>query len=192
MANLVLQPTVVADWQALVNEAERACDRRLDDELQSYLVFLLMRHTAGVDLANAVLALDYLHGMLDANRRQADKLREVGDKCLLFSGLFPGRARARRVGVDYYVGLGRSAYGQAAALTDGGASAAMFQRLAQRFVPLMDVLLAIRRLDGSQALQDTLTAMELWQRTGSREAAKQAAEDLPDGLVPEFDLSLKH
>ena len=43
MKQLILEPTVQAQWQSLVHEAQSACDRHLDETLESYLVFLLMR-----------------------------------------------------------------------------------------------------------------------------------------------------
>jgi len=43
MAELILEPTPRAQWQALVHEAQSACDRQLDEALECYLVFLLMR-----------------------------------------------------------------------------------------------------------------------------------------------------
>ena len=43
MSELYLQPTPVAQWHALVNEAQLGCDVELGEELESYLVFMLMR-----------------------------------------------------------------------------------------------------------------------------------------------------
>ena len=43
MAQLILEPTPQAQWQALVQEAPSVCDRHLDESLESSLVFMLMR-----------------------------------------------------------------------------------------------------------------------------------------------------
>ena len=43
MTRLILEPTSVAQWQALVREAQSECNCNLDETLESYLVFLLMR-----------------------------------------------------------------------------------------------------------------------------------------------------
>ena len=40
MAQLILEPTPQAQWQALVHEAQTACHHQLDETLESYLVFL--------------------------------------------------------------------------------------------------------------------------------------------------------
>ena len=110
MESLVIQPSATAQWHALVGEAEQACATRLGEELESYLVFLLMRYTESPEIANSVLALDYLHSMEAIGHLRETQLREVGDKCLLYSGLFPARAERRRVNSSYYVKLGMGAY----------------------------------------------------------------------------------
>jgi len=186
MQPLVLQPTSTAQWRELVQEAAQRARRPLDEELESYLVFLLMRFTSDASLASRTMAIEYLEGLLATGRERRERLREVGDQCLLFSGLFPQVARRRRVQVRYYVELGRGAYDQLA--TDTGRSlAAIFRALAGSFVSLMDVLQAMRRHDGaSQPLLDPIEAFELWASTGSLEARAQlarhtGAEPVPDG-----------
>ncbi|HKK13852.1 MAG TPA: hypothetical protein VKA14_04250 [Gammaproteobacteria bacterium] len=168
MAELVLEPTSTAQWHALVSEAARACRSELDESLESYLVFLLMRFATRADVAARVLALDYLRSVGSRGRVQAQQLREVGDHCLLYSGLYPRRAERRLLRVSYFVGLGRTSYRQVSqVLHQGGAE--VYARLAECFVGLMDVLQAMRSLDGGSAL-DPLGAAELWQDTGSRQA----------------------
>lgn len=171
MAHLILEPTSTAQWHALVSEAEAASARRLDETLESYLVFLLMRFVARPDLAGRVLALDYLRGSAANGQLQETQLRDVGDQCLLFSGLYPQLAERRLVRVSYYVDLGRGAYGQLAERLRH-AGAAMYQQLCQGFVALMDVLQAMRALDGAPALTP-LQSLELWAETGSQGARRQ-------------------
>ena len=62
MAQLILEPTSTAQWHALVSEAEAVAERQLDETLESYLVFLLMRFASRPDLASRALAIDYLRG----------------------------------------------------------------------------------------------------------------------------------
>lgn len=168
MANLILEPTSTAQWHALVSEAESASARQLDETLESYLVFLLMRFVARPDLAGRVMAIDYLRGSAASGQLKEVALRDVGDQCLLFSGLYPRHAERRMVRVSYYVDLGRGAYGQLAErLRHAGAE--VYQQLAEGFVALMDVLQAMRSLDGTPALEP-LQSLELWADTGSRGA----------------------
>ena len=88
MKSLVLQPTDTAQWHALVAEAQQACRHTLTETLESYLVFMLMRFTGRPDLVARAMALEFLDAQGEGCQ-QPDMLRDVGDKCLLFSGFFP-------------------------------------------------------------------------------------------------------
>ena len=116
MAKLMLQPTTQAQWHALVKDAIDASGISLDEDLESYLVFLLMRFAEQPTLINRALALDLLQSYHEVGRIKHDMLRDVGDKCLLFSGLFPMRASRRLMSNSYFVSLGQSAYGTLAQL----------------------------------------------------------------------------
>lgn len=167
MSELLLEPTSTAQWRQLVNDAQSGARHRLDEELESYLVFLLMRFSHDPKVVLSVLALDYLESHQATGHVRSERLREVGDRCLLFSGLFPQLAQRRRVSVDYYVSLGQGAYSQLSGSVTHGLGAT-YRHLAQAFVSLMDVLHNMRRLGGHPSVLDPLRALELWQRTGSR------------------------
>ena len=164
MKQLMLEPTATAQWQSLVSEAETACHRHLGVELQSYLVFLLMRFVDRPELAGAVLATEYLRSAGSRGQAHVAQLRDVGDQCLLYSGLFPCRAERKLVRVSYFVGLGRSAYDEVAgSLARHGAD--MYAHLSEAFITLMEVLQTMRTL-GGQPL-GLLHGVELWNDTGS-------------------------
>lgn len=172
MSTLVLQPTDTAQWHALVAEAQQACRHNLDEPIESYLVFMLMRFTERADLVARAMALEFLDAQAERTQ-QPDRLREVGDKCLLFSGFFPQLAERRLVRISYFVRLGRSAYHQLANLVDRETDS-LYARLADAFVPVMDVLQAMRGLSGEPVL-GPLAAAELWADTGSRVAFRTLA-----------------
>jgi hypothetical protein len=171
MPELIMEPTPAAQWQRLVQEAARSQKLDLDETLESYLVLLMIRFMENPETGHRVMALDYLRGMRALPRAQAVALRDVGDHCLLFSGLFSQRARRRRVSVGYFVDLGRSAYQQVAERQTGSSLGELFDSLAHGFVGLSDVLRAMRELDGNPNLT-ALEAMELWQEYGSRQARR--------------------
>lgn len=181
MQKFRVQPTPTAEWQSLVVEAQARCQQQLDDELESYLVFLLDRFMQKPDMVMSVLGLEYLQSMQELGHIQREHLREVGDKCLLFSGLFPGRASRRRVKVSYFVQLGRSAYENLSANV-GDVEGELFVLLSENFVPMMDVLQAMRNESDQQAALDLLQNMELWQDTGSQQAYK-ILTDHTDGFL---------
>ena len=174
---LILEPTEIAHWHSLIRQAEQDYGCQLEEAMESYLAFTLMRFMKDQDLATQALALDYLraHGLPRSMR--LDQLRDVGDQCLLLSGLYPKRAGKRLVRVSYYVNLGRSAYHH---LSEGlqQATAELYLQLAEAFVVLMDVLQVIRQFN-TPALQP-LQAHELWSDTGSRNAYRNlSATGLP-------------
>lgn len=134
---------------------------------------MLMRFTERADLVARAMALEFLDAQTEGSQ-QPDLLRDVGDKCLLFSGLFPQLAERRLVRVSYFVRLGRSAYTQLATLVDRETDP-LYARLAGAFVPVMDVLQTMRGLSGEPAL-GPLAAAELWADTGSRAAFRTLGE----------------
>ena len=186
MQSLLLHPTPTAQWRAIVHEAQAAADRHLDENLESYLVFLLMRFTDRPEMVNAVLALEFLSGMASLGSLRQERLRDVGDQCLIYSGLFPRQAERRCVNLGYFVGMGRTAYQQLSDVMRHQHSE-LFGQLAQAFVALMDVLQMIRELGEGRPSLDLLRAMESWSATGSRYALHvlQGATDATPVLTPE-------
>ncbi|HFE38885.1 MAG TPA: hypothetical protein ENK06_10790, partial [Gammaproteobacteria bacterium] len=110
MAHIIVEPSSTAQWQKLVLDAEAACDFQLSEDLESYLVFLLMRFLEKPEFTSKIMAMDYLHSFIANGQVQQEKLRDVGDHCLLFSGLFPKIAERRQVKISYYVAMGKTAY----------------------------------------------------------------------------------
>ena len=166
----ILDSSELSQWHTLVHEAEQDYGCQLDEAMQSYLVFTLMRFAKNQQLNAKALALDYLNSHHLPNSIRSEQLRDIGDQCLLVSGLYPQSAERRQVGVNYYVDLGRSAYHHIGAVTQQGV-AELYQQLAESFILLMDLLQTIRQYS-APALQP-IAAMELWQQTGSRAAYKQ-------------------
>ena len=171
MAELILEPTPQAQWQALVHEAQTACGCHLDETLESYLVFLLMRFARQPHCTARIMAEDYLNSQLLQGEQRADRLREVGDHCMLFSGLLPQLAERRLVRISYFVTICRSSYQQLSAVLDRGWST-VYRHLSEAFIVLMDILHAMRGLGGDSVLSP-IQALDLWQDTGSRRCYQQ-------------------
>ena len=178
MKQLMLEPTATAQWQSLVREAETVCHRHLGVELQSYLVFLLMRFVNRPEFAGTVMATEYLRTTQITGQAHIAGLRNVGDQCLLYSGLFPRRAERKLVRLSYFVELGRSAYDElASALAKQGAD--MYTQLSAAFVTLMEVLQTMRALGGEPL--GAIQGFELWNDTGSVLGLEKLAA-LSDGV----------
>jgi len=160
MDKLIVHSSVTSAWHSLVTQVCQVRSITLSEDIESYLVYLLIRFSKSPDLLKKIIALEFLstHSLHGAARSQ--QLRDIGDSCLLYSGFFPGMARKRCVTIGYYVNLGRSAYSsiyeQQVATSK---SAELYRQLGQEFVALMDLLLYIREMDGQNYL-DPLQAIE--------------------------------
>ncbi len=171
MKPLSLQPTTVAQWQALVKDAESESHLTLDTELESYLVFLLGRFHQRTDIANSVLANEFLSCLEKNPEQQRDCLREVGDKCLLFAGFFYEQAARRCVRIKYFIELGQAAYIQLANLSKAQL-ASLYYALSCGFVNLMEVLHTIRGFSNPMNELTLLQAVELWTDVKSQHALR--------------------
>jgi len=116
------------------------------------LVFLLMRFSQSPELAESVLAVDFLNAMQAAGTRQIDELRAVGDKSLLLCGLFPGMAEKRHVSLSYFADMGQAAYLTVSELQD--AEAALYHELSTEFINLQSILNSLNSLDSHLDLSD--------------------------------------
>ena len=153
-----------APWHSLVIDAEARLGAHLEENIESYLVFMLMRYLRDVRMVRNVLALAFLEGLQKQGKAKADAMQTLGDQCLLYAGLFPEQARRRHVSMDYFVRMGRSAYGQLA-------QDPLFIALTENFVLMMDVLAQIRSNNPHNKTGNLLDLQELWEQTGSRHAA---------------------
>jgi len=184
--NLLLEPTATAQWKQLLEHAKQQCHCQLNEEVESYLIFTLMRFTRQPALASTALGPDLINCNQLAGQARENKLRDVGDQCLLLSGLFPQRAEKRLVQVGYYVDLGKTAYQHLSDILRK-AFAELYQLLSQNFVAMMDVLLSLRGDDALQPLQ----AMELWQHTGSV-SASNILKNTTDSTPILIDQTIRH
>jgi hypothetical protein len=114
-----------------------------------------------------------------------ERLREVGDTSLYVSGFWSDSFARRTVDVDYYIGLGGSAYGELARCGPGWARdpyGDVYESLAENFPRFVDVLtLVSQRMLPEPGAQDILKLYERWTKTRSMWAARRLARL---GVVP--------
>ena len=83
----------------------------------------------------------------------------------------------RAVDVDYYIGMGETAYGSLheSIHSSGAASLTgdLFDNLCQKFAVLVDLLGEMSEMSGVKTNSDVLRAYEIWLKTGSERARKQ-------------------
>jgi hypothetical protein len=160
-------------------------DRAFRDEglspgtmVEHYIVKLLASYAAHrieeTPLALRMMAAN--EAPLPERRRQ---LRDIGDTSLYLSGFWSEHLAGGPVDVDYYIGMGGSAYGE---LARGGAGwtgdpfSDVFSELAANFVRFVGALaLVSRRMAVQASNQDVVRLYRLWRETKSRSAAARLA-----------------
>ncbi len=167
MGLLVMEPSETSQWYSLVLEAEGYSQCELTETSESYLVFLLHRFAQKPEIAKSVLGLSFLNSMNAIGKNKIDMLRDVGDQCLLFAGFFPEQASKRLVNVGYFIDLGRTAYDEISNFHSYD-TAEIFSELTDEYLHMLEILHAIRNMNDENRITPLL-AMEIWQKTNSKE-----------------------
>src|SRR5437868_5690443 len=107
---LLTNPSLIGLWRDVLAEAQTRCDTDLKDDIEAYLIFLLIRYTNKPEIAKQIMASEFLQSVALTSSLREHALQGVGDACLLYSGLFPKVTEKRLVKISYYVTLGQIAY----------------------------------------------------------------------------------
>jgi len=170
MSNLVLESTATAQIQALVREGADLYGYNLDEMAEHYLVSTLERTLNKKSLLSPIIAKEYLESKQEVGKDS--KLRDVGDCCLIFTGLFPGIARKRLVPISYFVKIGQSAYMELSDRLAGQSFSTLYEQLAREFVLFMDILQSLRDIGGLNPLTQ-IEEVGLWHDCRSMRAYQQ-------------------
>ncbi|HSW71646.1 MAG TPA: hypothetical protein VLH77_06715 [Gammaproteobacteria bacterium] len=136
---ILTESTPLALWYGAVQKAQTDCHIALKADVESYLVFMLMRYANNPRLAREVMAFQFLDGINSPLHQRGLILQNVGDQCLLITGLFPAVAEKRRVKIRYYIELGKISYEVISRKNND-----IFSLLSQQFLLLTDVLQTFR------------------------------------------------
>ncbi len=133
-----------------------------------YIVNLLASYVSPARLeqmnVHEPLGVRLARAMATEGGPRRDDLRHIADNSLFLAGFFGDSLQRRLVDLDYYISLGGYAYARLA--THDDAFAEVFGELAEKFVPVVDVLSDIS--DRSRSTnRDVLRVYERWMRTGS-------------------------
>ncbi len=147
-------------------------------ETEHYLVRLLSDYaTHPVDEQPLALKLMAAEGAPPVERRR--QLREIGDTSLFVSGFWSDSFARRIVDVDYYIGLGGSAYGRLARVGDGWSRdpcTGVFAELAEKFRSFVHVLGTLSSwVRPPSTPQDMVKLYDKYRNTGSSWARSRLA-----------------
>lgn len=139
------EPTAIAEWRSLVLEGQEKAGILLTETIENYMVMTLDAFTAKIDLVTSVIAIDFLANVRVESLCHANGLRSVGDHCLILAGLFPDRAKRKRVSADYFMHIGQHAYYVLSyAARSHQIDHALFYQLFENFAELINILSAMR------------------------------------------------
>ena len=101
-------------------------------------------------------------------------LQRVGDVALFIAGFFADSLAHRIVDLDYYIGMGGTAYGSLSDEIRGTARGRVlsdvYRELAYKFQVVVDVLNEVRDGARHSSNMDLLRLYDVWRKTGSRRA----------------------
>lgn len=175
-----------AYFQAIVNEAFE--DRRIDTrpQIKTYIVDVLKHYLCVENLydeedlsgrkTRKTMAEMYLSANQLGGRGRTEKLKKVGDTSLYISGFFSDSFQRKIIDVDYYVDMGRMAFGSLAQDVGEDTFAKLFRELSEQFLNLVDVLALISQKAKITDEENILRMMELYAKTGSNLLGETLAE----------------
>lgn len=165
--DVTLAASVDEFFHEVVSDALSAVDLEASQPASWYLVGLLGDFTKA-RLTDEPLGLKLATPAEDAGTR-VKNLKQVGDTSLYVAGFFSESLSRSLVDVDYYVGIGQSAYAQLArSLSASRSIGEVYEELADKFPQFVDVLAEVRKRTHLAELNQTTDVgklYEIWLRT---------------------------
>jgi hypothetical protein len=161
--DVTLAASVDEFFHSVVTDALSAVDLEASEPAGWYLVGLLGDMTR-VRLTDEPLGPKLATPEVEPAER-VRTLKHVGDTSLYVAGFFAESLTRSLVGVDYYVGIGQSAYAQLARSLGGQRTLTdVYEELAENFPRFVDVLAEVRKRTDF-ATPDIGRLYEMWLRT---------------------------
>ena len=171
-------------FRDLLQGAMRSQEVRSSQDTEFYLVKLLEGFAhPDRDWFERPLALEYLESFHSPLLHRYGKLKRVADTALFVSGLFMESLHRKLTSSDYYMHLGRIAYGQLSTLSSGVGtiSGDLFAELEERFADFVRVLAEISFQDLFRGDVHTLRVYTRWMYTRSERDARWLVRH---GVIP--------
>jgi hypothetical protein len=149
-------------FREVVTDALLVIDLPASEPASWYLVGLLGEMTR-TRLTDEPLGVKLAQPIADPAERMKT-LKHVGDTSLYVAGYFAESLTRSLVDVDYYVGLGQSAYAQLARSLASRSIGEVYEELAANFPRFVDVLVEVRKRSDF-ATADIGRLYEIWLRT---------------------------
>jgi hypothetical protein len=165
--DVTLATSVDEFFHEAVTDALSAVDLDASEPAGWYLVGLLGEFTTA-RVSDEPLGMK-LAATPDSPEQRVRTLKEVGDTSLYIAGFFAESLNRSLVDVDYYVGLGQTAYIRLArSLGSRKAIGEVYGELADKFPQFVDVLAAVRKrvhIAEINGITDVRRLYDIWLRT---------------------------
>jgi hypothetical protein len=165
--DVTLAASVDEYFHEVVSEALEVAELDASEPASWYLVSLLGDFTTA-RLTDEPLGIKLAQPASNAGER-VKTLKTVGDTSLYVAGFFAESLNRSLVDVEYYVGIGQSAYGQLArSMGSSGSLSTIYEELAAKFPQFVDVLGHVRKkvqVAELNATTDINKLYEIWLRT---------------------------
>ena len=165
--DVTLAASVDEFFHEVVTDALSAVDLDASEPASWYLVGLLGDMTRA-RLTDEPLGVKLAQPAVDAGER-VRTLKQVGDTSLYVAGFFAESLTRSLVDVDYYIGIGQTAYGQLARSLQAQRSLTeVYEELAANFPQFVDVLAEVRKrtsISELGATPDVNRLYDIWMRT---------------------------
>ncbi len=180
---LTLDTTPESFFFELVRGAIDRQQARIQPETEFYVVKLLKRfifsdalYTKSSDgsLEEQPIAFLYKEALdAEASPEQKVLFQNVGDISLFRAGFFQESLSRTNIDLNYYIGLGGSAYRNAAERSGAKHFRDLFGELSDQFGKCVSILSEVSEATTlTRTEQDLLRLYEMWDRTGSERAAR--------------------
>lgn len=134
---MYLHSNTQAQWYHVLSDLQEETRVILPNEIEHYLMLMFMNTTHDISILDSFLSQDFLTTF--AQPYNCENWQDIGDKCLILSGLFPDWTR-RRVRSEHFVSkLGKLCYSQAS-LQHFGASQKLFEYLCENYDVIVEFL----------------------------------------------------
>ncbi len=167
---MLMEIRPIEHFKEMVSKAIARQGVRASREAEFYLSNLLSEFVDCEKLSNSIeepMALTFLKSLEGGGFfEQAVILRRLGDSSLFVSGFFPDSFTRKLIDIDYYIGVGSTAYRRLAENSEENTSP-IFGELSYKFVKLVDVLAEVSERSRLTSSKDILRLYERWLRTGS-------------------------
>lgn len=143
-----------------------------------------------VEKAPETFAELYLTALSSDEPKNREYMKICADKALYLSGFFGDSLHKKSVDIEYYMGIGASAYSNLAAWTKEETTANVYNTFSKKFIDFAELLNYISDKSALQSEQNILKLYERYIKTGS-ELARDKLTELGVVTVSKEQLKLK-